>query len=137
MGDNDLTAHGIHYNKKAIFLGDQLAAVKSQSATLMASITSAVSELTTLQASLASLKTTLNNLVNSVDIEAAAVSSITTKAELDASTAKLAEFDSQLSGCDVSSVEAKITVLESTTNTINLTSTSDMETSLTDSYSSA
>ena len=108
-----------------------MAAVKSQSATLMASITSAVSELTTLQASLASLKTTLNNLVNSVDIEKAAVSSITTKAELDASTAKLAEFDSQLSGCDVSSVETKITVLELTTNTIDKTSTSDMDTSLT------
>ena len=109
---------------------DQLAAVKSQSATLMASYKDAEKKFLTCYEATASLKTTLSNLLSSLNTEAAAVSSITTKAELEASTAKLSEIDTQLSGCAVYKVTDEITVLEDIITTIDKTSTSDMETSL-------
>ena len=110
---------------------NQLNEIKAQSAALLTQINSANSELESLQSKGNSLKSTLNGLLTSSNTQAAAVASITTKADLETSQAKLAEITTQLSACDVSSEASKITALESGATTIGMSDTSGMSTNLT------
>ena len=110
---------------------NQLNEIKAQSAALLTQINSANSELESLQSKGNSLKSTLNGLLTSSNTQAAAVASITTKADLETSQAKLAEITTQLSACDVSSEASKITALESGAITIGMSDTSGMSTNLT------
>ena len=110
---------------------NQLNEIKAQSAALLTQINSANSELESLQSKGNSLKSTLNGLLTSSNTQAAAVASITTKADLETSQAKLAEITTQLSACDVSSEASKITALESSATTIGMSDTSGMSTNLT------
>ena len=110
---------------------NQLNEIKAQSAALLTQINSANSELESLQSKGNSLKSTLNGLLTSSNAQAAAVASITTKADLETSQAKLAEITTQLSACDVSSEASKITALESSATTIGMSDTSGMSTNLT------
>lgn len=110
---------------------NQLNEIKAQSAALLTQINSANSELESLQSKGNSLKSTLNGLLTSSNTQAAAVASITTKADLETSQAKLAEITIQLSACDVSSEASKITALESGAITIRMSDTSGMSTNLT------
>ena len=105
--------------------------IKAQIAALLTQINSANSELESLQSKGNSLKSTLNGLLTSSNAQAAAVASITTKADLETSQAKLAEITTQLSACDVSSEASKITALESSATTIGMSDTSGMSTNLT------
>ena len=110
---------------------NQLNEIKAQSAALLTQINSANSELESLQSKGNSLKSTLNGLLTSSNTQATAVASITTKADLETSQAKLAEITTQLSACDVSSEASKITALESSATTIGMSDTSGMSTNLT------
>ncbi len=107
---------------------NELNALKTKLNTLVSDYNAANQELTSLQASSASLKSTLNSLLNSINTEAAKVSSITTAAALNASKTKVAEITSQQSGCNVATETAKIAALESDVAKISVT---QIETGLT------
>lgn len=106
---------------------NQLDVLKAQSAVQVSSINDAVEKLYALQSENASLKATLNSLLNSVNTEAAAVASITTKAALDASKASVAEITTQQSSCDLSAETTNIAALEALAANISLT---DIQTAL-------
>ena len=107
---------------------NELNALKTQLNTLVSDYNAANQQLASLQANSVSLRSTLNSLLNSINTEAAKVSSITTAAALNASKTKVAEITSQQSGCNVATETAKIAALESDVAKISVT---QIETGLT------
>ncbi|MBR5747522.1 MAG: C10 family peptidase [Prevotella sp.] len=107
---------------------NELNTLKSQISTLITSYNAAVDDFNAIQDRCSKLSTTLNTLLSTVNTEAAAVSSITTKAALDASKARVAEITSQQSECYVATETAKTTALETAVAGINV---ADAESGLT------
>lgn len=100
---------------------NQLTALKSTAATLSASINEASSKYSSLQTASNSLKSSLTTLLSTLNTEAAKVASITTKAALDASTAKVNDIATQQSGYDVAAETTKVTSLETDVAAISVT----------------
>ena len=105
----------------------QLQALESNLATLTSQYDAAQQELTSLQTKSASLASSLNTLLTSVNNEAAAVASITTKDALNASKAKVADINTQQTGINVSGEATSVANLEATASGFSV---SDIETSL-------
>ena len=99
---------------------NELNALKSQIATLVSDYNALVNDFNALQDRCSALYTTLSTLLSTLNTEAAAVSSITTKAALDASKARVAEITTQQSGCNVATETAKTNALETAIAGINL-----------------
>lgn len=105
----------------------QLQVLESNLATLTSQYDAAQQELTSLQTKSASLASSLNTLLTSVNNEAAAVASITTKDALNASKAKVADINTQQTGINVSGEATSVANLETTASGFSV---SDIETSL-------
>lgn len=106
---------------------NQLDELKAKRTTQATAYNSAVGDLETLKSASSTLKTALNNLQTQVKTGAAAVASITTKADLDASTASVATIKTQQEGNNVDAETTKITTLETAVADISVT---DIQTSL-------
>ena len=106
---------------------NQLDELKAKRTTQATAYNSAVGDLETLKSTNSTLKTALNNLLTQVKTGAAAVASITTKADLDASTASVATIKTQQEGNNVDAETTKITTLETAVADISVT---DIQTSL-------
>ena len=106
---------------------NQLDELKAKHTTQATAYNSAVGDLETLKSASSTLKTALNNLQTQVNTGAAAVASITTKADLDASTASVANIKTQQESNNVDAETTKISALETTVAAISVT---DIQTSL-------
>lgn len=106
---------------------NQLDELKVKRTTQATAYNSAVGDLETLKSASSTLKTALNNLQTQVNTGAAAVASITTKADLDASTASVANIKTQQESNNVDAETTKISALETTVAAISVT---DIQTSL-------
>lgn len=106
---------------------NQLDELKAKRTTQATAYNSAVGDLETLKSASSTLKTALNNLQTQVNTGAAAVASITTKADLDASTASVANIKTQQESNNVDAETTKISALETAVAAISVT---DIQTSL-------
>ena len=99
----------------------QLDELKAKRTTQITAYSSASGKLESLQSTSSTLKTALNSLLTQVNTGAAAVASITTKADLNTSKANVASIKTQQEGNNVAAETTKITELETVVAAISVT----------------
>lgn len=99
----------------------QLDELKAKRTTQITAYSSASGKLESLKSTSSTLKTALNSLLTQVNTGAAAVASITTKADLNTSKANVASIKTQQEGNNVAAETTKITELETVVAAISVT----------------